>query len=158
MKKYLYLRFHLYYILAWFGYIFLPVTVLLRDIIFPLNEDKAMVSQMIALSFFVFLCLLFVICILPTLIGLKPGKDCLKNVFSREKGKGIGRVLLFADVIFFVLVVIADVIICKTDSDILFPDFFWAPILVFILHFVTCAAMVGIRRDLKEKNSLRKNK
>lgn len=158
MKKYLYLRFHIYYILAWFFFMFLPVTVFLRDILFPYNADKAMVSQLIGLMFTAVLCLLFVIGILPTLIGLKPGKDCVKNVFSREKGKGIARKFLFAGAIFFVLVLIADVIICKVDSNIFFPDFFWAPILAFVLDFIVCAAMVGIRREISKNNPFKKIK
>ena len=152
MEKYLCIRFKLYYFLTTFIFFIYPFLLILREIIFFTNEDKSMFNQTISFFMAIFLCFLYMIVIIPTVQLLKMNskeKYWYSDVFKKNKVYGNIRIAIKINSIIFIVI---QILICffnffNNQSPV--SEFFWMPLVVFMLFFGVYAIMAGIHLEIK---------
>ncbi len=152
MEKYLCIRFKLYYFLTTFIFFIYPFLLILREIIFFTNEDKSMFNQTISFFMAIFLCFLYMIVIIPTVQLLKMNskeKYWYSDVFKKNKVYGNIRIAIKINSIIFIVIQILICFFYFFNNQSPVSEFFWMPLVVFMLFFGVYAIMAGIHLEIK---------
>lgn len=152
MKKYLQLRFKFYYIFTVLLYFFYPFFLLLRDFIPGTNEDKSMFNQTIGFFMTIFLILLYLIAIIPTVELLKLNSEekyWYNRPFKKDKVYGKIRVAIKINIVIFITTQVFVCFFNYLNKQAIISDFFWIPIIIFLLLSGVSAIMAGIYLEIK---------
>lgn len=152
MKKYLQIRFKIYYIFTVLLYFFYPILLLLRDFIPSTNEDKSMFNQTIGFFMTIFLILLYLIAIIPTVELLKLNskeKYWYNAPFKKDKVYGKIRVAIKINILIFITTQVFVCFLNYLNKQAIVSEFFWIPIVVFLLLSGVSAIMAGIYLEIK---------
>ena len=147
MKKYLQIRFKIYYFFSTVSFFLYPFLMILRDYPPSTNEDKSMFNQMIGFFMAIFLVFLYLIAIIPTVQLLKMNteeKYWYSDVFEKTKVYGNIRLAMKINVIIFVVIQISTCFLNYINNQAYLSEFFWMPLVGFLIFFGVYAIMSGI--------------
>ena len=152
IKKYLCIRFKLYYFLTTFIFFTYPFVMLLREFVFSTSEDESMFNQTVGFFMTIFLCCLYAIVIIPTVQFLKMNSEekyWYSDVFEKNKVYGNIRTAIKINAVIFIVIQIFTCFFNLFNNQSLVSEFFWMPLVVFMLFFGVYAIMAGIYLEIK---------
>lgn len=156
MKKYLHIRFKVYYFITTFIFFMYPFWFVFRDLIFCMNEDKSIFNQTIGFFMAIFLCFLYMIVIIPTVQLLKMNSEekyWYNDVFKKNKVYGNIRIAIKINLIIFIATQFFTCFFNLFNNQPPVSEFFWMPLVVFMLFFGVYAIMAGLYLEIKTRQT-----